>query len=442
MSKKESLLEDALLSMKNLEEVVTENAKGILASTMKEEISQLVKESLEEEMEEEMEEKVKEEGSYSEGEVEEAEHSEEDEPIKEEDEDMEDEEGLEDMMDDMEGEEPEMEDMMGDEDESEDMEIDANPEFGDEEEDFDSLMDVMGDEEGDEIVDITNMTRDEAIKVFKLLNADDDVVVKKDDDSITLTDDEEDTEYIIKLDESEEMEEGMDMEEGDYKEEEMEEGMDMEEGNYKEEEMEEGECAEGDCAEGDDIVYEIELDEEDEESHEEEEEDEEEEANEAARTLGNGSRNHPARKRKGLPKMKVKPLGESKSLKEEVKTLKAKNEEYKKALDVFRTKLNEVAVFNSNLAYATRLFTEHSTTKKEKVNILKRFDNVETLKESKVLYKTIKDELNTSQSMVNESVAQKVQKTPQKGSTNLIESKTYENEQFLRMKDIMKKIIK
>jgi hypothetical protein len=42
--------------------------------------------------------------------------------------------------------------------------------------------------------------------------------------------------------------------------------------------------------------------------------------------------------------------------------------------------LNEVAVFNSNLAYATRLFTEHSTTKQEKINILRRFDNVESLK--------------------------------------------------------------
>ncbi len=33
-------------------------------------------------------------------------------------------------------------------------------------------------------------------------------------------------------------------------------------------------------------------------------------------------------------------------------------------------KLNEVAVFNSNLAYATRLFTEHTTTKQEKINLL------------------------------------------------------------------------
>ena len=55
MSKEKSLVEDALIQMKNLEEAVAENAKGILASTMKEEIKDLVKESLHEDDEEETE---------------------------------------------------------------------------------------------------------------------------------------------------------------------------------------------------------------------------------------------------------------------------------------------------------------------------------------------------------------------------------------------------
>jgi hypothetical protein len=127
---------------------------------------------------------------------------------------------------------------------------------------------------------------------------------------------------------------------------------------------------------------------------------------------------------------------------EEVRILREKNEEYRKALNVFREKLNEVAIFNSNLAYATRLFTEHSTTKKEKLNILRRFDDVETLKESKNLYKSIKDELSqVDTKSINESVGQKLNKTVTTGSsTTLIESKTYENPQFLRMKDLMGKI--
>jgi hypothetical protein len=129
---------------------------------------------------------------------------------------------------------------------------------------------------------------------------------------------------------------------------------------------------------------------------------------------------------------------------QELNLLREKNEEYRKALNLFRTKLNEVAVFNSNLAYATRLFTEHSTTKQEKINILKRFDNAESLKESKNLYRTIKNELSNTSSKDNtitESIERNVVKTPSSGSaTNLIESKTYENPQFLRMKDLMGKL--
>jgi hypothetical protein len=128
---------------------------------------------------------------------------------------------------------------------------------------------------------------------------------------------------------------------------------------------------------------------------------------------------------------------------EEVEMLRERNEEYKKALDVFRTKLNEVAVFNSNLAYATRLFTEHSTTKQEKINILRRFDEVDSLKESKNLYRSIKGELTnitSNEKTITESI-EKTVKTPASGSAaNLIESKTYENPQFLRMKDLMSKI--
>jgi hypothetical protein len=95
------------------------------------------------------------------------------------------------------------------------------------------------------------------------------------------------------------------------------------------------------------------------------------------------------------------------------------------------------------LAYATRLFTEHTTTKQEKINILRRFDDVESLKESKSLYSSIKNELNTTtQNVVTESM-EKIGKSPASGSSqNLIESKTYENPQFLRMKDIMQKIQK
>jgi hypothetical protein len=172
---------------------------------------------------------------------------------------------------------------------------------------------------------------------------------------------------------------------------------------------------------------------------------EKEETKEAARTYGMGSKEGRGL-RKGITNNRNYVYGNNgvkvESTEAEVSMLREKNEEYRKALNIFREKLNEVAIFNSNLAYATRLFTEHSTTKKEKINILRRFDNVETLKESKNLYRSIKDELSTTETTpINESVGTKLNKGVSTGSsTTLIESKTYENPQFLRMKDLMSKI--
>ena len=400
MSKKEILLDDTLLQLKNLEESISKNTKGILASVMKEEIASLVKESLGNDTEE----------------------------VKEQ---LEDDELEMDLGD--EGSEEEIEFEMGDEGDEEEMDVDIPAEFEDEDEelDFDFEDEMEGDDE--DLVDITNMSDEELVKVFKLMGDDDGVIVQKDDNEIHLKDENEDVEYEIQLEgDDHDLEEMMDIKEMDTEDE--EEVSEMEEVDEEE------------------VVYEIEFeDEEDEEEEEEEVELEEtyeeahegeahkEEAKEAARTLGNGR----AFGRNGPPKPKAAPRHlEVESYKRQIAELKEKNEEYKKALDLFRTKLNEVAIFNSNLAYATRLFTEHSTTKKEKINILKRFDNVETLKESKNLYKSIKNELVSSENVVTESVANKVQKTPQKGSTNLVESKTYENAQFLRMKDLMTKINK
>jgi len=173
---------------------------------------------------------------------------------------------------------------------------------------------------------------------------------------------------------------------------------------------------------------------------------EKEETKEAARTYGFGSKDGSRGLRKGITNNRNYVYGkggvQKESVEEEVKQLREKNEEYRKALNIFRSKLNEVAIFNSNLAYATRLFTEHSTTKKEKINILRRFDGVESLKESKNLYKTLKDELGheTPTKSINESVG-KIDKVVTTGSSaTLMENKTYEAPQFLRIKDLMSKI--
>jgi hypothetical protein len=421
-----NLVEEALLQMENLQEAITNNAKGILASTMKEEISELVKESLSEEDE-----------------------------IEVSDVEVSEQEGEEDVLDldvDIEDEDEGEEGLELDLDALSDNEDDEELEMGDEEMLMTDLpgddLEVDDEEEVLSPLDLTSASDDEVLKVFKAMGEEDGIIVKQDDDEIHLSDDGTETEYVIQLGESEEeVKEEDQMEEGEYKEEDQ-----MKEGEYTEEDQMEEE-----------VVYEIEIGEEevseewneeemseewggkkgdDSKSHKDYETNEEEEEM-TERSLAQGQRAS-SDKSKGLPKPKTIPnkARYNESLEKEVSQLREKNEEYRKALSIFKEKLNEVAVFNSNLAYATRLFTEHSTTKQEKINILRRFDSVETLKESKSLYKTIKEDLGGKETnVVTESVQSKVSKTPTKGSANnLIESKTYENPQFLRMKDLMSKL--
>jgi len=528
MQENKNLVQEALIQMKNVEEAIAQNAKGILASTMKEEINQLVKESLSEQ-------------------------------------DMEDEIELDTDID---------TDMPVDNDD--DMEIDME---------FDMDMDMDSEESP---IDLTDASDEEILKVFKAMSDEDGIIIKKDDDEIHLKDDEANTEYLIKLGESEE-------------EEELDETMHVDEIDEMDVDTEDvinaifskdGDVEDFDMDQDEEVMYEIEFDseddmmeeededmmeeededmmeeededmmeEEDEDMMEEEDEDldesynyrrsvreakstvkpkgvgigsgpkftykdkakggfddkkkegpksvgtgkpkfeykkgenmeqkskvvkaetkegqgykdkederlamkhgkiaskdlkttkarrddagfEKRETKEAARTYGMGSKEGRGL-RKGITNNRNYVYGKNgvkvESTESEVNVLREKNEEYRKALNIFREKLNEVAIFNSNLAYATRLFTEHSTTKKEKINILRRFDNVDTLKESKSLYRSIKDELSKTESTpINESVEAKLNKSVSTGSsTTLIESKTYENPQFLRMKDLMSKL--
>ena len=565
MQENKSLVQEALIQMRNVEEAIAENAKGILHSTMKEEINQLVKESLSEQDEVDL------------------------------DADMEDDVDTDDV----------------------DMDIDMDVDNDTEDMDMDVDTEIDMDSEDESPIDLTDASDEEILKVFKAMGEEDGIIVKKDGEDIHLTDNDADTEYLVKLGESEEDEINMnetdeimnqtetdesvqdvidaifskdgdtsevdidDVESDDIDEvvyeihlddedemmesdDEMMESDDEELDESDDEELDESDDEELDESDDDDEMMEsyqdedemMESDDEDEEELDEDEESidetynhkravregkstvkpkgvgigsgpkftyknkaaggfkedkkegpksvgtgkakfeykkganmegkskvvkaetkenygskkhefkrkkvdgvekkagtkdghykdyEKTETKEAARTYGFGSKEGRGL-RKGITNNRNYVYGKNgvkvESTEAEVSMLREKNEEYRKALNIFREKLNEVAIFNSNLAYATRLFTEHSTTKKEKINILRRFDGVETLKESKSLYKSIKDELTKGDTQpITESVETKLNKQVSTGSSvNLIESKTYENPQFLRIKDLMSKL--
>lgn len=403
MSKK-SILEQALLQIETLEEAVKANAKGILSSTMKNELNGLL-EQLEEPEEEETTENVTVPEENVNDVAEQTADEEENELDNEqpEEEGASDEEGLED--EGMESDEEGLENVDGDEEEGlEDMDTEFEPETEEEPEE-------------EPVLDMTGASDGEVLRVFKAMKEDDGIVVKKDGNTIELKDG--DNDYVIKLDNL--TESMFDEFKNEYDEE--------DEFNFPEEEEE-------------DDIYEIVLDDDFEEEGEMEEYSDmpEEEFSEAARTKWNPHGNKtPGVKRSGLPSKKIFKAG-SGQINEEVQRLKKQNAEYKKALGLFKEKLNEIAVFNANLAFATRLFTEHTTTKKEKLDILKRFDNASTITESKNLYNSINSELSNKKPMT-ESVVEKIVSSPKSSSTEILsESKAYENPQFARMRDLMTKI--
>ena len=437
MSQK-SILEQALLQVQTLEEAVKQNAKGILASTMKQELNDLLKESL-----------IEEEGMG-------LDVNEQPTPPEEEEKDVTGDEPADDetsITGDEEGEEEGAEDEEGTDDTDTEDYADVHDEEGDEP-DADNAggpSDHDADNADDETLDMTDASDDEVIKVFKAMKPEDGIVVKKEGNTLEVNDG--DNQFIIKLDENESPEEGTEpiyeitLDEDDVTEVEATEGI---EDGYKPEKFSYGSKPNekgfsGDKKQGPKSVGtgspKVDAFKKGENMNGKTKsvKSKEGEFSEAARTIGNGVR-PPAQKMKfkaGRPEMNENV----ETINEEVKNLKKQNAEYKKALVLFKEKLNEVAVFNANLAYFTNLVTEHTTTKKEKMDILKRFDAVSSMNESKNLFVQIKTELG-SKTTVTESVVNKISNTPSTSSSTevLSESKAYMNPQFARMKDLMSKI--
>jgi len=301
---------------------------------------------------------------------------------------------------------------------------------------------VLDDEEMDmddtdlEIVDLTGEDDDTVVNVFKKMADEDEIEVVQTEDGVEIKDNETGAEYKIELG-------GMEMDDEDMEIEMDDEDMEIE---MDDEDMEMGD------EEGEEIEYQIELDDEEMDDEMSEGDYMEDGMEEASRTLGSGKRFG----RKGLNKPKAAPAhlkvesttpkflkltNENKVLKNKISSIVSENEtlkeDYNKMVDAlkqFRDKLNEVAVFNSNLTYSVRLFTENTTTKEEKLDIIKRFDEAKTLRESKNVYKGLVKEIS-SKSPIKESIDDKLNESKTSGSaTQITESKVYVDPQLEKMK--------
>ena len=420
MADKKSIIEEALLDITNIQNALNANTKEILRSVAKEEINGVVKESLDE--------------VYEEEELE-----------------------LEPAVMGGEEEEESTEDSLGDIEDSEE-----EPEMGSE---LGMDTDVLGGEE----MDMTQASDDDVIAIYKKLSGEDEIEIIGDELHLDIT---EPGEYIVKLDgieAEEEAEEELELEPAEMGGE--EEGSEEAEDDV-EYEIEMGDDEEGESEESPEFEAgeeeeesEFEAGEEEEESEEEEAPEEEEESEEdnteeeLEENLGHqrGYAGRQGQKMHGaahLPKSKEtieeaqaarKLVSETttkyNNLLTEARKLKVENEEFRKALKEFRTKLVETVVFNSNLTYVTRILMEHSTTKAEKQTIIKRFDEeVSNLKESKNLYKSIINGLE-SRKPISESVENKLIKEVTTGSSKqLNESTAYVDPSTKRIIDLMKRV--
>jgi hypothetical protein len=455
--KTKSIIEEALLDAKSLEDALKANTKEMLSAHMSKEIESIVESSLIKEDEEAVEDDIEKKGSADDVKGVELELDNELPDDSEEEESGEFEKEVMDLPDD--GKEMAVLDL--------DLDTDLDLDAGEgEEEEFELGLEPMDMELGvdDDVLDMTMSSDDEVVTVFKKLGPDDEVEVVKDASGIHLTDNETGAEYYIKEGLEELGDDGDDCEdcpsEGKVMYEiELDEESDLDEmwgsksHEFKRHDVDGVEKKSGDVyahykdyespftkREEDDELSEDDESLEDDDVSLEEDRIRQHRKDGYHKYVGNRARNESKRSRKPVIRRKPKTdrVSETKIMKE-YKELKSKNNEYKKALNVFKDKLNEVALFNTNLAYVNRLFTEHSTTKKEKMEILKRFDSAESVKESKSTYKTIKSELDRK-APISESVENKVNKTVKSSKSDLNESTAYVDPQIVAIKDLMRRI--
>lgn len=128
------------------------------------------------------------------------------------------------------------------------------------------------------------------------------------------------------------------------------------------------------------------------------------------------------------------------ALVKESNQLKLENIEFRDSLKKFREMLSETVIFNSNLAHVVKLFCEHATTKDEKKVIVGRFDNtVSSIKESKNLYRLIASELS-SKKTVTESVEGKINREAGSSKAQITESTAYVDASTKRINDLIKRV--
>lgn len=393
---KKSILAETLSEIQGLKEDIQKNANHVLRSTLKEDLEEIVRK------------------------------------------------GLKEVEDDMESED------MGD-----DEPMDSDAGIGD---DMDDEMpsDIDTDEFADdsEIIDLTDKPFDEVSDTFETLKLSDEVsITRNEDGSLQINIQSGDVGGMPSdLDDEEEDMAGMDMG-GEMGMDDEEDTMDLDMGD--EEDVDGLDMDDEDELREDNPIYEIDFSDEDEmeeskssfghdkhskkpfgkgkKGSDKEDDEDDEKMNESTRFY--------RRKLSEVMLENKKYKSELRKVKGLVTEFKKSEKDYKSAIGNLKSQLQEVALFTSNLTYAIKLMTENSTTKDEKLDILKKFDSVKTLNESRQVYNNLETLFKSNNNKSNKTIEERVVPKPKaSGATKINESTVYKNPQLDRMLDIIHKL--
>ena len=160
-----------------------------------------------------------------------------------------------------------------------------------------------------------------------------------------------------------------------------------------------------------------------------------------ARQVGSeGNTNYEKEKRLRIAVREAKVLkAKVAKLMNENKQLTDVNKGFKTSIEKYKDQLFEMVFHNANLSHVNNLFVEHTTTTDEKTDIISKFSNVQSIDESKKLYKEMKQTL-TEGKKTKKTIEESVSKSSTTDEAIITETVTYADNGVSAIKDMINRM--
>jgi hypothetical protein len=123
----------------------------------------------------------------------------------------------------------------------------------------------------------------------------------------------------------------------------------------------------------------------------------------------------------------------------ENKQLTDVNKGFKTSIEKYKDQLFEMVFHNANLSHVNNLFVEHTTTTDEKTDIISKFSNVQSIDESKKLYKVMKQTL-TEGKKTKKTIEESISRSSTTDEAIITETVTYADNGVNAIKDMINRM--